>query len=109
MYKSGDIVLVKMHPSSGHELKKFRPAVVLQEQINRKFVTFIPFSSNIKIYNTKTEFVVQPSDTNYLEKPSLLLCWYIQTVGTQRIQRKIGILSQKELQKSLLIIKQILL
>jgi mRNA-degrading endonuclease toxin of MazEF toxin-antitoxin module len=108
MHKPGDIVLIKMHPASGVELKKFRPAVILHEHLNRGFVTFIPFTSQAKIYSPNTEFLVHPSDENGLEKTSLLLCWYIQTVGNQRIQRNIGKLDKKEWSKIAKAVRQIL-
>lgn len=99
MYKAGDIVLVKMHPASGAELKRFRPSVIAFSQINSRFITIIPFTSQAKIYSPKTEFVVRESSTNNLSKPSLLLCWYIETVGIQRIQKTIGKLDKSDLVK----------
>lgn len=98
MYKPGSVVLIKMHPSSGQELKKFRPAIVIQSHATRKFITFIPLTSQ-----TKTSFLyehpISPSKKNGLEKNSLALCWYIQTVGTVRIQKQLGNLTIAEFQK----------
>lgn len=108
MYKLGDIVLVKMHPSSGQELKQFRPATVLYEQANRGFTTFIPLTNQTKIYSADTEFLVKPTNLNGLEKPSLLLCWYVQTVGNHRIQKTIGKLSKDDLNRIAKAMKKII-
>ena len=106
MSKAGDIVLIKMHPSSGNELKKFRPAVILKEQKDRGFITFVPFTTNTKIYSPSTELLVKPTEFNGLDKSSLILCWYIQTVGTQRIQKNIGRLTKGELNRTLQAVKK---
>lgn len=95
MYKPGSVVLIKMHPSSGQELKKFRPAVVIQSHILRKFVTFAPLTSQTKIVSP-FETVITPTSINGLEKNSLALCWYIQTVGPTRIQKQLGQLTKAE-------------
>lgn len=94
MPKPGDVILIKMHPASGQELKKFRPAIVLQYYPIRNFVTFIPLSSKINPI-TPFEFLIKPTPSNSLEKPSLALCWYIQTVGDSRIQKTIGKLDSR--------------
>jgi len=92
MYRQGDVVLIKMHPSSGIELKKFRPGIIIQHYSQRDFITFIPLSSQVNKIST-AEILITPSKNNGLEKPSLALCWYIQTVGAKRIQKSIGNLS----------------
>ncbi|HBD02287.1 MAG: hypothetical protein UX38_C0003G0004 [Microgenomates group bacterium GW2011_GWC1_46_16] len=105
MYKTGSVILIKMHPASGQELKKFRPALVLQFHPLRNFVTFIPLTSQTKTISLN-EAILAPSSTNGLEKPSLALCWYIQTVGTNRIQKKLGQLNKIELNKVITLVKK---
>ncbi len=99
MYKSGDIVLVKMHPSSSTELKRFRPCVIALNQIDPRFYTIAPLTGQAKIVSEKTEILVAPSKTNGLTKNSLLLCWYLETVGIGRIQKQLGKLDKSDLQK----------
>lgn len=98
MYKPGDVVLIKMHPSSGQELKKFRPAIVLHYYSIRDFATFIPLSSLIN-HPSPSELLIKPSSGNGLKKSSFALCWYVQTVGTIRIQKQLGRLSKLELKE----------
>ena len=92
MYKQGDVVLIKMHPASGAELKKFRPAIIVQHYSPRDFITFIPLSSQVNKISLDEVLIAQTNNNN-LEKPSLALCWYVQTVGAKRIQKTIGKLS----------------
>jgi mRNA-degrading endonuclease toxin of MazEF toxin-antitoxin module len=98
MYKPGDIVLVKMHPSSSTELKRYRPCVITFDQVDSRFYTITPLTSQAKIHSLKTEFVIQPSSNNNLEKPSLLMCWYLETIGIKRIQKSIGLLDKSDYQ-----------
>ena len=107
MYKQGEVVLIKMHPSSGTELKRFRPAIIVQYYSPRDFVTFIPLSSQINKI-TQDEIIVEPSKSNGLEKNSLALCWYVQTVGAQRIQKTIGRLDTSDNKHISLITKKYL-
>lgn len=99
MYKSGDIVLVKMHPSSSTELKRYRPCVIALDQIDPRFYTIAPLTSHTKILFPKTEIIIDPSKVNHLEKTSLLMCWYFETVGISRIQKQLGKLDKPDLQK----------
>ena len=97
MYKAGDVVLVKMHPSSSTELKRYRPCVIVFNQIDPRFYTIAPLTSQVKILSPETEIAIIASSINGLEKPSLLMVWYLETVGIGRIQKHIGKLSKNDL------------
>lgn len=99
MYKPGDIILVKMHPSSGAELRRYRPCVILFDQIDPRFYTIIPLTSQTTVNFPKTELYINQSSINNLEGPSVLLCWYIKTIGINRAQKLIGKLSRSDYQK----------
>ncbi len=96
MYKSGDIVLIKMHPSSSTELKRFRPCVIAYNQIDPRFYTIAPLTSQTRIISEKTEIIIAPSKLNNLSKNSLLMCWYLETVGISRIQKQLGKLDKSD-------------
>lgn len=108
MYKSGDIVLVKMHPSSSTELKRYRPCVIALNQIDSRFYTIAPFTSHTKILFPKTELIIDPSKVNHLEKTSLIMCWYLETVGIGRIQKQLGKLDKFDLIKLQTCLKHLL-
>jgi mRNA-degrading endonuclease toxin of MazEF toxin-antitoxin module len=95
-YKTGDIVLVRFHPAYGQELKKFRPAVIISpngNKIDDRFVNIIPFTTQTSVKN-EYEIPIQNED---LEKESLLLCWYIQTIDCSRIVDHLGKLKTTDL------------
>ena len=67
-YRQGEIYLVKFHPASGKELRKFRPAVIIFDSTHPGFVTIAPLTSILKIHSPKLEFRIRPSKTNNLEQ-----------------------------------------
>lgn len=95
--KKGDIVLVQA-PSvaSGTEIQKTRPAVVISPKemaIHGNRALVIPITSNVsKIY--PFEFLIK---SKYLPKESKGCCDQIQTVSTNRIIKKYGVISNSEI------------
>ena len=94
---TGDIFLVRFHPSYGAEFQKYRPAVVVSSivtTIDPRFVLIAPLSTNLKTATPDYEFVVKAGKV--LEKDSLLLCWYLWTIDTRRLVKKLGVLTSKD-------------
>ncbi len=92
----GDIFLVRFHPVIGSELKRYRPAIVVSEVVNKidsRFTLIAPLTSNTKIYNKKYEIIVE---NDALDKTSALLLWYLKTVDVIRLERKLGKLDVNE-------------
>lgn len=90
----GDIYLVRFHPGYGAELKKFRFAVVVNAGIDERFVLLAPFTTNIQTNRSSIELVIKNSA---LTAPSLLLTWYLLTVDSTRLMRKLGTLSKSDM------------
>ena len=97
--KFGDIVIVRFHPSYGQELKKYRPAIIVKDlsSIDPRFIQIAPLTTqaNPKPNNHK-EIIINHSS---LEKPSLLLAWYIMTFDISRLVYKLGELDSKTINK----------
>lgn len=90
----GDIYLVKFHPSSGRQLKKYRPAVIVNTtitDIDSRFCLVAPFTSSKKQNNWELTF-----NNTALNKESTLLCWYLETIDVRTLERKLGSLSPQE-------------
>ena len=105
-YRFGDIYLVRFHPSVGQELKRYRPAVVLSSVVNRidsRFVLVAAVSTKIDSTN-KYEVVI---DNTSLQKKSAILVWYLRTIDTERLERKIGELSKDDQSKCKAMVKNI--
>ena len=90
--KRGDIWLVNLDPAIGHEIKKSRPAVIIQNDLGNKYspITIIaPITSkNIeKIYPIE---VILDRKNSGLEKISKVLLNQIRAIDKGRLIKKLG-------------------
>lgn len=90
--KRGDIWLVSLEPTIGHEIKKSRPAVVIQNDLGNKYspITIIaPLTSqNLeKVYPFEVLLVKKNLG---LEKDSKVLLNQIRAIDKRRLLRRFG-------------------
>lgn len=90
--KRGDIWLVNLDPTLGHEIKKSRPAVIIQNDVGNNYspITILaPITSqNIeKIYPIE---VLLAKRNSGLEKNSKVLLNQIRAVDKRRLIKKLG-------------------
>jgi mRNA interferase MazF len=88
----GEIYLTALDPSLGHEIKKTRPALVIQNDItNRYGMTTIvaAITSKVSAPPYPNEVVVQPGGTG-LEVVSTIRLDQIRTVDRQRLIKRLG-------------------
>ena len=95
--KRGEIWLVNLHPTLGHEIKKSRPALIIQNDIGNKYspITIIaPITSqNIeKIYPIE---VLLPKRISGLDKDSKILFNQIRAIDKRRLVKKLGKVNQE--------------
>ena len=88
----GEIWLVNLDPTIGHEIKKSRPATIIQNDIGNKYspITIIaPITSqNIdKIYPIEVLLIKKNSG---LDKDSKLLLNQIRAIDKKRLIKKLG-------------------
>lgn len=99
VFKTGDIFLVRFHPAYGNEIKRFRPAVVVSSKANdfdERFISIAPLTTSNKILHPDFELNIK---NPALEKPSVLLTWYIRTIDIKRLEAKIGQLKSTNINK----------
>jgi mRNA interferase MazF len=105
--KRGDIWLVNLDPTVGHEIKKCRPAVIVQNDIGNKHsqITIIaPITSQglEKIY--PIEVLLTPR--SQLRKRSKVLLNQIRAIDAGRLVRKLGRVdpdAQKKIDEAIMI------
>lgn len=98
--EAGTICLVRFHPSTGSELKRFRPAVIVSEKINQldsRFVLVAPFTTNTSSFHPEHELLIKKN--NILEQDSVLLCWYLRIIDTNRIEIILGKLTNEKIKQ----------
>ena len=109
-YKTGDVYVVRFHPSFGSELKRFRPAVIVSgavSKIDPRFSLIAPLTTSVSSINKNYEMMIK--NGGFLEKDSLALLWYVRTVDVGRMEKKIGKLSEQEIKKMKMILTKIFL
>ena len=90
--RRGEIFLTALDPALGHEIKKTRPALVIQNDItNRYGMTTIvaAITSKVSVPPYPNEVVIQPETTG-LEVASTVRLDQIRTVDRRRLLRRIG-------------------
>ena len=96
-FHHGLIWLVNFDPSFGHEYKKVRPALIIQQQkyINSsKLLTVIPISS--KIANpTELDIILKKDTQNRLMKDSLIKTKQISSFDKRRFIKLIGTIKEE--------------
>jgi len=93
----GQIWLVNCDPSFGHEYKKVRPALIIQQQ---KYITYsnlltvIPISS--KIANpTELDIILKKDTQNRLMKDSLIKTKQLSSFDKRRFIKLIGTIKEE--------------
>ncbi|MDO8582596.1 MAG: type II toxin-antitoxin system PemK/MazF family toxin [bacterium] len=98
--KRGEIWLVNFDPTVGSEIRKTRPALILQnDTANRHspvtIVAAISAQSDELTYPTE----VLITQMQGIEKPSIILLNQIRTIDKQRMIKKVGIIKPDILRK----------
>lgn len=95
----GDIYLVEIPLSSGHEQAGLRPAVIVQEIGVEKVPTvlIVPLTSKLKAKDFPFTLVIEPDQSNNLDAVSVCLVFQIRAIDKKRLQKKIGRIGQVEI------------
>lgn len=97
----GDIYLVNFDPSIGSEIRKTRPALILQNNIANRFspVTIVAaLSSQFDEPVYPTEVVVDPPEGG-VPKRSVVLLNQVRTIDKRRLMTKLGSLKSNTMNK----------
>ena len=89
----GEVYLVSFDPTVGHEIKKTRPALVIQNDIGNRYspLTIVAaITSKVSPVPYPVEVVVEPTTTNGLGVRSAIRLDQIRTVDRQRLIKRLG-------------------
>ncbi len=100
--RRGEIYLVSFDPTVGHEMRKTRPALIIQNDIGNRYspLTIVAaITSKISSIPYPIEVIVRPSKANGLETTSAIRLDQIRTVDKQRLIRRLGIVEPSIIEK----------
>lgn len=93
--KRGEIWLVNLDPTIGSEIKKTRPAII----INSDLVGILPLKVVVPLTDWKDRYTsaswmvkIEPDNENGLSKPSAADALQIRSVSEKRLVKKLGAL-----------------
>jgi mRNA interferase MazF len=98
----GAVIEVNLDPTQGHELKKKRPCVVIQNDIGNKFSYTIIVAGITDAEHVKQPYPVNvfvPKGEGGLSKDSVVVCSQIRSVDESRITATLGRLSKDTMLK----------
>ena len=99
--RRGDIYLVRLDPTVGHEIQKTRPAVIIQNDVSNRYsrITIVAaISSQFSDPPFPREVVIEPTESG-LPKRSAVIVNQIRSVDRQRLAKKLGRLSSQSLRR----------
>src|SRR3989338_5765066 len=91
----GHIYFVEFDPSSGHEFKKIRPAVLISSDalIRRSnLISCVPFTGNTNNIVATDDVLVKKDVSNKLFADSILKAQHISTFDKNRVKKYVGAL-----------------
>lgn len=97
----GDIFLVEIPVSGGHEQQGFRPAIVVQTSENMDrvpTVLIVPFTTQIKAASVPFTFIAKPDSSNNLAATSAALVFQLRAIDKKRLKNKLGHLNSDDIQ-----------
>ena len=101
--RRGDIYLVNLDPTLGAEIRKTRPALVLQNDIGNKFspVTIVAaISSKFDEPLYPTEVLISAKALTGLAVDSVVLLNQIRTIDKKRLVKQLGTLSAAKMEEA---------
>ena len=98
----GEIWLVNLDPTTGSEIRKTRPAVIVSSDLVGilPLKVIVPFTEWKDRYDQAPWMVrVDPDEQNGLSKPSAADALQIRSVSQQRLVQKLGAISSMQVAK----------
>ena len=102
MVKRGEVYLVNLEPTVGSEIKKNRPCVIVSpDEMNKYIRTIIiaPMTTKVRSYKSRVEI-------DFDGKQGQVMLDRIRAIDKQRLIKKLGNLSKKEIKEVLSILQE---
>jgi mRNA interferase MazF len=93
----GDIWLVQLPYSGGHEQAGIRPAIILVELAIVRVAVIIPLTTKLKAASLPFATIIRPSLANGLTLSSVALIGQIRALDMKRLIRSLGVLDSIDL------------
>lgn len=96
--KKGDIYLIDLGSSFGHEQHGLRPAILISQAVAGMIIV-VPLTTNLEALRFSHTLPILSNSTNNLTQDSIALVFQIKSIDKKRIKKKIGFISAIYLKK----------
>lgn len=97
--KQAEVWRAYLDPTVGSEQSGLRPVVVISgNTMNDHFNVVIVCPITSKLKNYKGHVILEPSAANGLDKRSEILNFHVRSVSKDRLVKKLGVITEKELE-----------
>jgi len=89
----GEIYLTALDPTIGHEIKKTRPTLIIQNDVSNQYshTTMVAaITSKVNTLSYPNEAVIQPSAGSGLRAVSTIRLDQVRTIDRQRLVKRLG-------------------
>lgn len=96
--RRGEIYLVALDPTVGHEIKKTRPALVIQNDVTNEYsgtTIVVPITSTVRLPLSPTHVLILKGAPSGLDVTSVALCEQMRVADRARLVKQIGYLDPK--------------
>jgi mRNA interferase MazF len=100
--RRGDVYLVSFDPTIGHEIRKTRPAIIIQNDVGNRYspLTIVAaITSKVSPIPYPVEVVVRPSRSSGLDTLSAIRLDHIRTIDKQRLIKRLGVIGHPIMEK----------
>ena len=105
--KKGEIWIVDIGSTGGHEQQGVRPAVVVADVVG-SVATIIPCTSNLDSLRFPFTLQVEPSLKNGLDLASVIVGFQLRAIDKNKLKTKIGFLGKIEIKEIDVMMKKML-
>lgn len=109
--KQGEIWLVDLEPTIGAELKKIRPAVIVNNNSLGRLPlkVIVPITAWNERYKIAPWMVnINPTIENGLDKESSIDCFQVRSISEERLVKRIGFVTKSDLAKIVIAINRVI-
>jgi mRNA interferase MazF len=107
--KQGEIWFTNLNPTQGSEQAGIRPVLIISGNLLNQYaevVICVPLTTKIKNYHGN--LILQPNNTNGLNKKSEALTLHVRSISKTRLKERLGKISTDEMRQVLTCMSEIL-
>src|SRR3989344_7295185 len=106
--RKGDVLIVDLTVSAGHEQSGVRPAIAISGAELPGVVIVVPLTGTMEALRFPNTLAILPAKDSGLEKESVALVFHVRSVDKRRVMRVIGKIDAATRKKIDVVLKKML-